>query len=39
VNNFDPKSKKDRTWTIHKAKEGPLSKQIYDMPVTTYIPE
>ena len=35
VNEYDPKTKKDRTYATHKVREGPLAKETYQMPLTT----
>jgi len=35
VNEYDPKTKKDRNYTVHKAREAPLAKELFAMPVTS----
>jgi len=35
VNEYDPKTKKDRTYATHKAVQGPLAKELFAIPVTT----
>lgn len=35
VNDYDPKTKKDRTYATHKAVQGPLAKELFSTPVTT----
>jgi len=35
VNEYDPKTKKDRTYAIHKAIEGANAKEVYEIPLTS----
>jgi len=35
VNEYDPKTKKDRTYATHKAREGPLAQDVYKTPITS----
>jgi len=35
VNEYDPKTKKDRTYAVHKVIQGPLAKETLQMPVTS----